>query len=85
MNALQNAIDPSMLAQMGGVSGVMEMMKGMQESGQMKSIMESMGMGGQTMPNAAQMQQAAQMMMGGGGGMKMPPGFSKNMMKMGRR
>ena len=47
MSALQNAIDPSMLAQMGGVGGVMEMMKGMQESGQMKSIMESMGMGGQ--------------------------------------
>ena len=55
MNALQNAIDPGMLQQMGGMGNIMDMMKGMQESGQMKSMMESMGMGGAAMPNASQM------------------------------
>ncbi len=72
-----------MLKQLGGMSNIMEMVKGLQEGGGMEEMMSKMMGGG--MPGGlggmGGMEQMAKMMMGGGG-MKMPPGMPKGMMKM---
>jgi signal recognition particle subunit SRP54 len=60
MKSLQQAIDPAMLKQVGGMGNLMNMVKQMQEGGGLEGMNEMManmmgGAGGGGMPNMQQM------------------------------
>jgi len=66
MGQLQNALDPAMLKQMGGMGNIMNMVQEMSKNGGMQDMMQKMmGGGGGQMPDMSQM---ASMMGGGGDG-----------------